>query len=305
MSNPNLDFSYDMKGVDRTALLMEAANQLDALQGFLGGEEAGKGETAVGTLTRSFTEDHARFGDLPNMYKITDEYYVSLGLKVPYSFTQLTQNCNFYWLDLPLNLYPKHNWAFRRLEVAIEFNPHATKDGTRPKSYQILPDQKFQTLVELHGNFEVKLDANFEFNVSTGSIPVTMGPVQGNLEAGAGAKVGGGMGLVIPPYVYSIKQAKIEHSDTGIEEVRWLIDGPEFFQENKPRLTVIIQVLKGAKELKIAAAMQAYRYFKFARADLQEAVKELPRKIKEFFVKGLPIRDETPDDKPWDMTHLL
>ena len=35
-----------------------------------------------------------------------------------------------------------------------------------------------------------------------------------------------GMGLVIPPYVYSIKQAKIEHSDTGIEEVIWQIDGP-------------------------------------------------------------------------------
>ena len=301
MTDNMLDFSFNMEGIDRRALLLEAANRLDALHSFLGDEKSSPSETPEAALLRSLTEDKAEFGDAPAIFPVRDDYFISQNLEVPYNFKQWGQKYNFYWLDVPLNLFPRSNWAFNKLEVAIEFNSHTPKDGSRPKSYQILPDRKFQTLAKLHGHFEVHLDGNFEFSAKTPDMAGTIGMAAARLNAGIDSKVAAGTGLAIPPYVYSFKVARIEHTPPGIEEVRWRLNGAEFFQENIPRLTVIFQIPKKTRELKITAAMQAYRRFNFASAGLREGIKELSPSMRRFFKGGMPVAATT----SWYLTPIL
>ncbi len=103
------------------------------------------------------------------------------------------------------------------------------------------------------------------------------------------------------PFVYDVKKAKIEHSAAGLEKVFWRLDGAEFFQESDFPLVVVLQVPKDTKEVKVAAVMQASRYFSFLSADLQDAVKELGERFRNFFKAGIPIQDQ----HMWDITSRL
>lgn len=300
MENTTLDFSFNMEGLDRQALLREAAERLDLRRAHLG-EEDSISETPEGELARALLNDVAEFADFPVVYKITDKDFLKRNLEVPVRFQQLARDYNFYWLYFPIALFPKHNWAFNRLELVVEFNPDDPAPHTRPKAYQILPEKKFQTLLEMSDHLEVSLDENFEFKAKAATPELQADLAEGKIGGGVEVKYAGGMGLVVGPFVYRLKRAKIDHTPTGMQKVFWRLDGAEFFQENNPAIVVITQIPKETKEVKVAAAMQAYRYFNYASAGLQQAVEELVKSLKRFFKDGLPIRDE----KTWDITPRL
>ena len=84
-------------------------------------------------------------------------------------------------------------------------------------------------------------------------------------------------------------------------KVFWRLDGREFFEENSPALVAITRVPKETKEVTIKAAMQAYRYFRFGAAGIQQAVSVLPSVFRSWFEGGAPIRHET----TWNITPNL
>jgi hypothetical protein len=300
MSNTHLDFSYKMEGIDRKALLTEAAKLLDKRRGPLGGSEV-KVETPEGEQARALLDDVAEFAGFPEVYKITDKDFLSRNFKVPVRFSQLAKTYNFYWLYFPTILFPRYNWAFHKLEIEIKLKSGNPAPHLQPKAYQILPAQQFQTLLRAESRLEVRLDENFEFAARTGPLEGKLGQTGGKIDASADAKAATRLGLVAGPFVYRIKKAKIQHTTTGAERVFWRLDGAEFFQEDAPALIIIAQVPKEIKEVKIDANMLAYRYFNLASATLQQAIKELPELIRNFFMGGLPI------GKPasWDITPVL
>lgn len=295
-----LDFSYDMSGIDRQALLGEAAERLDWMQGHLGPERE-MVESPEGDLARALLEDAAEFSDFPVVYQITDKDFLSKGLTVPIRFEQLMQSYNFYWLYFPILLFPQRNWGFNRLEVAIELSPDVGLPHMRPKAYQILPEQQFQKLLELGDHLEVTIDegGNFKAKVLTPELKAKY--LEGELGGYVDVKAAAGLGLAVGPFVYQLKKAKIQHTPVGMEKVFWRLDGKEFFQENSPALVVVAQIPKESDEVRIRAAMQAYRNFSFGAAGLQQAVGELGRVLREYFKGGVPLRDE----KEWDITPRL
>ena len=89
MSEEDLDFSYNLAGVDRTTLLKEAAQRLDALGGHLG-EKGTRGITGAGDAARGILEDVAEFAGFPDVYKITEKDFLKAKFKVPASFSQMS-----------------------------------------------------------------------------------------------------------------------------------------------------------------------------------------------------------------------
>jgi hypothetical protein len=176
MSDTAPDFTYS-KSIDRRAMLLEAAQILDDLEGNLG---TSKGEAAVNVAAQQLREqvdDQASFADIPLMYRITDEYFLTRSPDkiVPYDFIQLKDRSIFYWLDIPINLRPKTKWVFNEIDVTIVFNPDSPKDGTRPKSYQIFPDEQYVEYMKMHTQAEVQLGANGRFNLQVPTISVPVG----------------------------------------------------------------------------------------------------------------------------------
>ena len=296
-----LDFSFDMSGIDRQALLADAAQRLDLRKTPLGGEAEQVPETPEGALTRALQEDVAEFSAFPVVHKISDEDFLKQKLKVPITVQQLAKDYNFYWIYFPIALFPQQNWAFNRLEVAVEFNPEDPVAYTRPKAYQIMPEKKFQKLLELGDHLEVGIDEGLQFKAKALTPELTTKYLEGKLGGYVDVKAAGGLGLVMGPFVYTLKKAKINHTPVGMEKVFWRLDGAEFFQDDDPAIVVLTQIHKDVKQVQVVAVMQAYRYFSYGAAGLQQAVNVLVASAKRFFKSGLPLRDEA----SWDLTPKL
>jgi hypothetical protein len=307
MNNQTLDFSFNMQGLDRQALLTQAAEQFDLLNHNLGANDVpltgSPTESASGSLARALRDgDIAQFSASPTLYQITEKDFIESARVVPVKFEQLSRHYNFYWLYLPIALFPSRNRAFHRLEVAIEFNPREEDGHLRPTAYQILPQKQFQTLLEISDCLEIRLGENFEFSARAVIPEIQTQYAQGKADVSTDVKLKSGINTIVGPFNYHIKRAKIDHTQPGIERVFWRLEGTEFFQQDVPLLIVIIQVPAQVTELYITAAMQAYRYFNIlANDDLKQAVQDLPKAIRDFFIGGIPLLDQ----KEWNLTPQL
>jgi hypothetical protein len=300
---PELDFSYDLSGVNRQAILQEAAAALDARRATLGPGTGAGIPTAAGDVVRELMLDHASLPDSLDLYRITDQDFLNpkrptAARAVPVRFKELTDKFTFYWLPIRVGLLPRRGWAFNRLEVKLAFNQESPA-GSRPKSWQVLPDRRFQTGLKVGTRLEVGLNENFEFSAQVA--PPSAENASAKLKAGVDATTAAGLGLVAGPFEYRVASAKIDQNGPGMDWVFWRLDGAEFFQEDRPELVVILQVPHSTRELKIAARMQAYRYFKFLAADFRDVVKGIPEKLRALFEGGLPVADA----KPYDLTAAL
>jgi hypothetical protein len=302
MSSDSLDFSFnqDLSGIDRTAVLQEAAQRLDAMGAHLG-MDASKTVTEEGKAARALADDVAEFAGFPQVYKITDQDFVKARFTVPASFAKLTKEYSFYWLFFPVVLFPQYNWAFNRLELEVKMRSENPAPHMQPVAHQILPNQQFQTLVQADTNLEITLGENFEFSAKIPTLSANAGVLSGTVGAGVDAKGAAGAGLVLGPFNYHVKRAKIQHTTTGAERVFWRLDGAEFFQEDAPQPVIVVRVPKSVKEVHIEANLYAYRYLNLAAAGLQSAIASLPKALRLFFEGNLPLGSSA----SWDLTPSL
>jgi hypothetical protein len=303
MSDMGFDVS-ELAGINREELLLEAAQSLDALRGHLGGESQ-LSQTPEGNLVRELAMDKAEFAQEPVIYRITAQDFLTRNLPVPIHFKELSQNFNFYFLAFPFDLRPGTGtgWSYNQLVVKIEFNPGDAGADGRPKVYQIFPSTKFQTFFEADANLEVSLDPNFEFSANTGSISLQAGSAAFKGEAGLGAKLAGGAGVVIGPLAYSVKRAIIKSTQTGLEWTRWEFGATTLGRGDDPQLWVIAQVPKQTKTMKIRGELVVNRYFNLANYSFREAIKNLRDTWRRFIEGGAPLYYKPAED--WDVTKAL
>jgi hypothetical protein len=302
MSPDSLDFSFnhDLSAIDRAALLQEAARRMDAMGAHLG-MDSGRTVTEEGQAARAMIDDVAEFAGYPQVYKISDKDFVKARFTVPASFTKLTKDYTFYWLFFPVVLFPQYNWAFNRLELEVKMRSDDPAPHMQPVAHQILPNQQFQTLVKADTNLEITLGENFEFGAKVPTLSANAGLLSGTIGAGVDVKGAAGAGLVLGPFTYRVKRARIQHTTTGAERVFWRLDGAEFFQEDAPQPVIVARVPKNVKEVHIDASLYAYRYFNLAAAGLQSAIASLPKTLRLFFEGNLPLGSSA----TWDLTPSL
>jgi hypothetical protein len=295
------DEALEWSRLDRQALLMDAARALDRRESHLGAGSGTPAETSEGRALRAFVEDKAKFGGAPLIHKLAESDFTEAGRKVPARFRTLCERYDFYEIHLPIVLAPQGDYGFNKLKAMVEFNPDSTDPYSRPKAYEILPKSAFQELAKGSMNLEVGLNENFELEAKPTSVAVPAGIPGVKVEAGAGAKLSGGMSMTMGPFNYRLRKATIQHNAPGSEEVWWTIDDAELLAGDEPLLFVIAQVPKTTKELRLRADLLAYRRFVWLKAGLQSAIKQLSKEIQQFFKAGAPISDS----KDWDLSHAL
>jgi zona occludens toxin (predicted ATPase) len=169
-------------------------------------------------------------------------------------------------------------------------------------TFRVLPDAEVETIADVGGGVDVSLNANLAFAAHTPKVDLTAAGIPLAAKAGADVSAVADTHAALGPFHYRLTKAKITHTPMGMEYVRWRIDGAEFFETDGPSLVVILAVPNDVTEVVIDAQMAARRYFRFAAAPLQEKIRRLPARLREFFVKdGAPV----PDDTVWDITAQL
>lgn len=287
----DMDFSSDISD-ERERLLFDAAARIDALATHLGDEPtgAGDGRSDYGDLLRGIVEDTAEFGAYPTLYPIPVLDLPNADRTSTAWKAALEEGFTFWWMRIPILLFPRRNWAFNRLEVRIEFNPLEPDSQLRPRAFDILPNRRFDTVMKAGTEVSIGVGTDAHFSLNTGNIAFDLGGLAASAGAGVKAKASIGGELSFAPIPYRAVAARVNHTDEGLERVFWRLDGGEFFQDNPPQLVVILQVPRDCPNPEMLGVMQAYRRFNLFPAGLQAAIRQLPEAMRVFFSQGAPIR---------------
>lgn len=279
------DFTYQAPQ-DRAALLFDAADRIERLGGHLG--EGDAGHDPYSNLLRELSSDTAQFAAHPDVRPLPQ---VSPSTDAVTTF-KLKNRFTFWWLRIPLVLFPRRNWAFSRLEVRVEFSPDEPRPELRPRAFDILPNRRFDAVLKAgaHALLSVGADGHFTVGTPDVSVPVPGGAV---VAAGAGAQAKASVGTHVEfnPVEFRAVAARVDHTAPGLEKVFWRLDGSEFFQENQPELIVVLQVPLEVESATVVGVLQAYRRFNLFPAGLQAAIRQLPEALRVFFQQGAPLAD--------------
>ncbi|WP_433043978.1 hypothetical protein [Dactylosporangium sp. CS-033363] len=272
---------------ERATLLRDAARRVDALTGHLGDVERGTDpkDGQFGDLLREMAEDKVAFAAFPDVLPVPILDLPGADKTSAAWRAALDEGFTFWWVRLPALLFPRKGWGFTRLEFRVEFSPGEADPRNRPKAFDILPNRRFDTLVAAGVELNVGVGADGHFSVRTGELPLPGGSAGG----AAAAQIGAAVRLDIVPVRFRMAKAKVNHTAEGLEKVFWRLDGAEFFAENPPQMIVILQVPRATQEVRVVAAMRAYRRLMLLPAGLQTMIRQLPEALRTFFAQGAPI----------------
>jgi hypothetical protein len=234
------------------------------------------------------------------MLELNASHFELYGWDTPKQFQDLSKTQRFFWMQVPVFLSQMENMPFSKLELAIEFNP-ADTGPRRPTSVLIFPDKKIKQLARFEQGVSLKVGENFELEVAALKMDVQAGAAKAKGKVGVDLGASGGFNLALGPFTYDLKKLELEHTDIGNSKVFWKVFSTKYLHEQRPTFIVVLQVPREVKELKVAAAMQAYHQFDVGAAGLGQALKVFRDKLANFFRKGAPLQDTT----VWDLTSKL
>lgn len=288
----DFDEGLEFDAGDRGEFLADAATALDRL-GMQYGAGQAQGTTELGDFARAFATDVTEI-QKPQIYRLDAALLDRARLGVPVETDELVRKFRFYWLSLPVSLWARPGWGFNRLEAKAEFEA----DGGAT-TFDLLPDQEFATRFKLNASLDLGVDARMRFSAEA---PVVAVGVPGVAGASAAAKATAGAGakanLVVGPFDYRVTAARVKHSPPGLDYAYWRLDSAEYVDEGDPGLRVVVRIPKETEAMKVTVTIQARRYFSVMNARFQEAVRNLPDAIANFFKGGAPLGDRG----TWDLS---
>lgn len=283
-------FDFDFEDFDRSEMLADAEKEMRALDIPLGPGDAS--DESGGYLAGLFSQlngDVADFGASLEVLPFTKSSFKTYGWTVPKGFDNLDDWYKFYWLRLPVLLWPAENSPFVKIECAVEFSPNASDPQQRPKAILIVPDRRFRDLVSVSGEAELNLSGEVDLGATTPKINLQYGIAK--LEAGAGGAVAGdgSVRVKVGPLRMSVRRALIEHSPAGAERVFWRVSETRYIREDDPSFAVVLQVPKSVQKVEIAAVLQAYHNPAFG-LPVQQALDYISFHLARFIRKGAPLK---------------
>ena len=309
-----LAFSYAFEPGDRSRdLLSQARDTVCVVDTSLGPCESGGEAGRAGGFESAAPPDLARDAALrlldqlrdnvaelaaaaPEMLPLAAEQFTACGLPPSPVIAALAHDHAFYWLRIPYTLQPRADFRFDRLEIAIELNP-GDPAHARPRILSALPSSEFATLAAATSELSIGIDEGLQFSVKAGG-----GAPHGNAAGGhVAAQAGGKLGFVAGPFLYRVRKAVVERGTLPSERVFWRISETEKLSEAPPELIAVIAVPVATRQLRIAAALQAYASGAVLTMTLGNFLAYLGHKLARFFTSGAPVLST----QVWDMTPRL
>jgi hypothetical protein len=275
-------WSIDVADLDRESLLDEALAEVEGLGRLPRRRGVRSGTSKVAAVLRDLKAEKASFGLRPEVLPLDLAALEESGIAPDHRVRGLLERFHFYAVTFPVTLFPKRGWAFDRLECQIEFNP-GEEAQRRPVAHDIFPSSAWQTLARASMKLEVGVTEGLEFRTPRLDVGLLAGDASGKLAAGAG--------FVFPPREYAIKRARIVSRGQDDCEIFWRLDDAKFFEDDTPRLGVILKVPPGVEPVRAAGMLAAYRSFRLLSASLGEIMDYMSERVRGFFEHGAPLVD--------------
>lgn len=248
---------------------------------------AGESAQRIQELTSELDKDVAEFSPRLQVIPLNERDFAMHSLALSPDIAALMTRFNFYLVNIPITLFPKAGCGFVQLNCIVEFSP-GIPTAERAVAYQIFPDQEWQDIIKFEQGLAVGLDEKLEFKVDTARLKVEMPALSSEAKAAIGVKAAGNAGLVLGPFNYKIRRPKIQTAGRGNVKVHWRLDSAEYFEQEEPRLGVLLQVPKQISRVDAVGVLKATRDVHFLTANLRNVLELVRERTRNFFETGTP-----------------
>lgn len=289
-----LDFQPDERGLflqEVTAVARDYRSSLSPKSAVRSPQEADDPSQHIERLAKELEEDTAEFSPVRDIVPLRRKHFADHGLEVPPHIAHLMRRFDFYLLHVPITLVPRPGWAFVQLDCIVEFNPGRPPDE-RAVAYQIFPEDDWQDIIRASQGLAVGLDENLEFKVDVKRLRVELPELGAEARIEVGTKAAGEAGLILGPFNYRIRRPKIISKGRSHVKVRWRLESTEYFEEEEPRLGVVLQVPKEVSRVDVVGVLKACKDFQTLTAHVRHLLPYVKERTKNFFKGGAPLTDE-------------
>jgi hypothetical protein len=289
---------YGIQSEERAALLVELSDTARAMHGYL---SDGRRSGEKTPFEKALDDVGSERVDLPSKLvaiPLDESIFKDLNLPVPTNLRFLLQQYNFYLVHFPLTLVPHNDWEFDWLECRVAFNQDRPPKE-QPVIYQIFPEQEWQEVLHAWESLEVGLDQNLEFKLDPTRIPdlqVILDQLKLPVKASIEAKLAGKGGLLMGPFEYRLKKARVISQGRGNMMAIWRLYGKEQVLYREPRLGIVLQVPKSVNVVSAEGRLFVQRTYPMPRfrGDWQDLKTQVAEKLHSFIDRGAPLEARRP-----------
>ncbi|MGK7893986.1 MAG: hypothetical protein AB4372_10270 [Xenococcus sp. (in: cyanobacteria)] len=265
-------------------LLDDLLQEVTSKESELAGGEAQKlarGRTAVQRLK----ETTVTFGDpRSRLIPLTREGFQEKGVKLDDEIQQLMNQYDFYSMVVSVDPRPQPSVLISRLVCQLDFGPKGKKE---PIVHRIIPDSKWQTLVNAGVSLEMGLDA--KLNVAVGVDASELSkianlPDYDQFQASVGTKDKFKAFIVLDGLKYDFGKFNLFAQGDDNSECYWRIEKPEIQGKSTVKFDIVFKVPKGWESIDLRGTVWIEPSIDWLNGELTEVfIRDLPSYIKDLF----------------------
>lgn len=280
MTNQNFNSPNFEKAQD---LLNDLFEEVKSKENKLAGgetQELRRGTSAVQRLK----ETTVTFGNpLSKLIRLTVEGFQSKGIELNYEIKQLMNQYDFY--SMVVSVYPKWQPSvlISKLECQLDFG---AKGNQQPIVHRIIPDSKWQTLLNAGVSLNMGLDANLDVGVEIDAselIKIANLPDYDQLKASLGTRDEFQAFLVLDVLNYQCGQFNIFAQGEDNSQCYWRIEKPEIKDKSTVKFDIIFKVPKGWESIDLIGKVWIEPNIDWLNGELSDVIQALPPYLRDLF----------------------
>lgn len=246
-----------------------------------GGRKLGRGGSAFHDLN----ESQVSFG-FPNdrLIRLTPDLLQKMDIELHLiQAEQIASQYDFYYMAMPVSLYPKRGQLFNRVECHLAFKAEPNQDVI---VQNIFPTSQWHPVLAWGGGMNLALNGKLDWEIGVDEtqletvkqLPgVPIGSIKTNNEIQSR--------ILMPDFSFELGRQEIVATGQGQNFCRWRLRDPQLKQINDLRFIVIFKVTQGTRTIRMLGQVQAEPDMAYLAGEIDDVFSELSQRVKDIFRK--------------------
>jgi hypothetical protein len=199
----------------------------------------------------------------------------------------------FYYIRIPITLYPKSGWAFTNLECKLNLCSNESDYNNCPVIHDIFPHDVWSDLFHVTNYANIGLDETLNFKLSTEFLDHLITKSGLNLSTAVLGEIKAKQEIVFGPFTYNVRRAKIIGRGRGNVVGFWRLEGKDYIDKEDLTLGVVVLLPKKANSiLNIEAEIRVSHQFQMLSAKFKEWFSFFSIQLQKFINDGAPLHQK-------------
>lgn len=274
-NSPDFDNTEDLLN----ELFQEVKSQESHLSGGIE-EELTQGASAVQRLKETkvtFTNPDSR------LISLTVEGFKAKNVELDYEIQELMKRFDFYSMVISVNPQFQPSVLVSSLKCNLKFGE---KEKKSPLIHHIIPDSKWQSLVNAGVNLNLGLDANLDIGVGIDAselAKVANLPDYDKLKASVGTKDEFKAFITLDGLNYKCGKFSLVAQGVDDSQCCWEMQKPEIQEQSTIRFNIIFKVPKGWESIDLIGEVWIEPSIDWLTGELSHVIQTIPPHLKNIF----------------------